>query len=85
MNLEKFVQKNKQFWWYVKNPICLDEQAIIEGVIKYGDMPEVRQLLDILGRKKVAHIFAKQIAGRRTNYDAKTINYFRRYFKHYAK
>lgn len=85
MGLKQFVQKNSRFWWYVKNPLSLDNQAIVEGVIKYGDMKEIRQLIKILGGKKTAEIFTKQIKGSRLNYDAKTINYFKRYFKHYAK
>lgn len=85
MSIKQFIQKNKQFWWYVKDPSKLDESAVVEGVIKYGDMKEIRQLIEILGPQNTARIFAKQAAGKRTNYDAKTINYFKQYFKQYAK
>ncbi len=85
MSIKQFIQKNKQFWWYVKDPTKLDEPAIIEGVIKYGDMKEIRQLIKILGLKNIANIFNKQASGKRSNYDPKTINYFKQYFKQYAK
>lgn len=85
MSREQFIKKNINFWWHVKNPLQLDEEAIIEGVVKYGDMKEIRQLMKIIGSQKVAKIFAKQVGNKRTNYDAKTINYFKQYFKQYAK
>lgn len=85
MSIRQFIQKNKRFWWYVKDPFKLDEKAVVEGVIKYGDMKEIRQLTEILGVRNMARIFASQIKGRRSNYDAKTVNYFKQYFKQYAK
>jgi len=85
MSKEQFVRKNKQFWWYVKNPAKLDEKAIVEGTVKYGDMKEIRQLMKILGAEKTARIFIGQVKGKRSNYDSKTVNYFKQYFKHYAK
>ena len=85
MSLKQFIQKNKQFWWYVKDSTKLDESAIVEGVIKYGDMKEVRQMIGILGLENTARIFSKQSASKRSNYDSKTINYFKHYFKRYAK
>lgn len=85
MSLKQFINKNKQFWWYIKNPLQLDEKAVVEGVIKYGDMKEIRQLIGILGPQNTARIFASQAKSRRSNYDAKTINYFKQYFKQYAK
>lgn len=85
MSKEQFIRKNKQFWWYVKDPAKLDEKAIVEGTVKYGDMKEIRQLMKIFGAEKTARIFSSQIKGKRSNYDAKTINYFKQYFKQYAK
>jgi len=85
MSINQFINKNKQFWWYVKNPLKLDENSIVEGTVKYGDMKEIRQLVHILGAPKIARIFSSQIKAKRVNYDAKTINYFQKYFKRYAK
>ena len=85
MSREQFIKKNKYFWWHVKNPLQLDEKAIIEGTIKYGDMKEIRQLMKIFGPQKTAKIFAGQIGGKRKNYDDRTVNYFKHYFKQYAK
>jgi len=85
MSLKQFIQKNKQFWWYVKDPLKLDNNAVVEGIIKYGDMNDIRQLMKILGAQNTAKIFAGQIRGRRSNYSPKTINYFKQYFKLYGK
>ncbi|MFA5021010.1 MAG: hypothetical protein WC517_03050 [Patescibacteria group bacterium] len=85
MKIKQFIQKNRQFWWYVKDPFQLDESAIVEGTIKYGDMAEIRQLLKILGPENIAKIFINQIKGKRINYDDRTINYFKQYFKQYVQ
>ena len=69
----------------MKDPLKLDERAIVEGVIKYGDMKEIRQLMKVLGVNKIKGIFTSQVRGRRSNYEAKTINYFKLYFNQYAK
>ncbi len=57
----------------------------MEGVIKYGDMKEIWQLIEILGIRNVARIFSSQTKGRRSNYDAKTVNYFKQFFKWHIK
>lgn len=84
MSLKQFIKQNKEFWWYVKDPLKLDDKSIVEGTIRYGDMKEIRQLMKILGANNVARIFARQIRGRRVNYDARTVNYFKMYFKRHA-
>ena len=71
--------------WYVKEPENLSPEAIVEAVLNYGDWDDVKNLFSILGIKKVARIFLKQMRRKRVNYDPKILNYFNLYFTKYAR
>lgn len=85
MTLKQLAIKNRNFWWHVKDPTKLSESAIVEGLLNYGDMKEIKQLIKILGVKKTARIFSRQLKSPRFNYDKKTANYFKLYFKKHAR
>lgn len=71
--------------WYVKNPAELSDESIVEHTLNYGDWDDVQKLIAIMGMKKMARIFKKQISGWRTNYRPEIKNYFDLYFKQYAR
>lgn len=84
MTIQDIIRKKPYLIWYTKNYDSLDENAIVEAVLNYGDWDDVQKIIKILGIKKVAKIFKKQTSGFRTNYDDKTRNYFKLYFKKYS-
>lgn len=84
MTIRNFIKKRPYLVWHVKDLKNLSEEAIVEGVLNYGDFNDVKKVISILGIKKVARIFNKQSRRRRVNYEPKIINYFRLYFKKYA-
>ena len=84
--LYDFISKRKHLIWYVKDYRALNEEAIVEATLNYGDWDDVQRLIRILGMEKVAQIFRKQmITGRqRGNYHRKTRHYFNLYFNKYV-
>lgn len=84
MDIHDFIKKRKYLIWYVKDYDKLDNEAIVEAVLNYGDWDDVQEMIKILGIKKVARIFNKQISYKRINYDDKVKNYFKLYFNKYA-
>lgn len=85
MTINDFIRKRPYLVWYTKNYENLSKEAIVESVLNYGDFDDVKKMISILGLKRTASIFKKQITGRRRiNYDPKTMNYFKLYFKKYA-
>jgi hypothetical protein len=84
MKIHDFIKKRKHLIWYVKDYDSLNEEAIVEAPLNYGDWDDVQTLFEILGIKKVAQIFRKQISGWRTNYAVKTKHFFTLYFNKYA-
>jgi len=79
-----FIKKRPYLIWYVKNYDKLNDESIVEHILNYGDWEDVKKLFSILGVKKTAKIFHKQISGWRTNYDKRIENYFNLYFNKYA-
>ena len=84
MTSKEFIKRRSYLVWYIKDPHLLSKEAIVEAVLNYGDFEDVQKLIQILGIKKVANVFSKQIKHKRNNYNAKTKNYFQLYFKKYA-
>ena len=87
MNKEKkqnFLKKKANLWWWVKDTKVLSNEALLEGVLNYGELSDVLEVFQILGIKKAAEIFKKQIGRKRVNYRPQTLNYFKLYFKSYA-
>ena len=84
MTLQQFIKKRPYLIWYTKNYKGLTEDAILESVLNYGDWDDVQTLFKIIGIKKAAQIFKKQAARKRNNYNLRTRNYFKLFFKKYA-
>lgn len=87
MTIGGFVRKRKYLFWSTKNYDGLSKEAVVEAVLNYGDMKDLRELISFLGMQKVAKIFrekSKKSRVGRQNYDPKIINYFSLYFQKYA-
>ena len=85
MTIQDIIRKKPYLIWYTKNYDSLDESAIVEAVLNYGDWDDVQKIIKILGIKKTAKIFRKQISGFRTNYRPEVKNYFKLYFAKHAR
>ena len=85
MTIQQFIKKRKYLVWYVKDPMKLNNEAIVEAVLNYGDWDDVQEMIEILGIKKTAKIFMKKSNEKRCNYLPDIKNYFNLYFKKYAK
>jgi hypothetical protein len=82
--IQEFIKQRPHLIWYVKDFDKLNDESIVEHTLNYGSWDDVEKLIQILGVKKTAEIFNKQINQRRVNYDAKILNYFKLYFSKYA-
>ena len=84
MTTGDFVRKRKHLFWSTRNYDGLSNEAIVEGVLNYGDMNDVRELIAFLGMKEVAKIFRENTNRARINYRPEVKNYFQLYFQKYA-
>lgn len=86
MTILNFIKKRPYLFWSIsaQDYKHLSKESIIEAVLNYGDFNDVKKMLSILGQKKTAAIFRKQLKQKRNNYDPKIANYFKLYFNKYA-
>lgn len=82
--LQQFLKKRPHLLWYVNKPETVSQEAAVEAVLNYGNMNDVHQLISILGIKRVATIFEKQLKQKRVNYDPEIAHYFKLYFEKHA-
>ncbi len=84
MTTGEFVRKRKHLFWSTKNYDGLSNAAIVEGVLNFGDMDDVRELISLLGMQEVAKIFRENTNRPRINYRPEVRNYFQLFFQKYA-
>ena len=84
MTIHEFIKKRPYLVWHTDDAEHLSEEAIVESVLNYGDFNDVKKLLSILGVKRTARIFRKQLKQKRVNYEPKIIHYFKLYFQKHA-
>lgn len=86
-DLKKFIQEHQQLWWWVPEEakMNLSLNSIVEAVLNYGDLGEIKTLFEIVGIKRAADIFYKSTLNQqRTNYSPEILNFFTLYFKRHA-
>lgn len=86
MTIKEFIKKRKYLVWYVKDVTRLNNEAIVEAVLNYGNWDDVQGLIKILGIKEVARIFRTQTSPNkmRINYRPDIKHFFSLYFKRHA-
>jgi nitric oxide synthase oxygenase domain/subunit len=84
LTIQKFIKQRPHLVWYIKDPGNLNDEAIVEHVLNYGNWGDVQEVIKILGIKTMTEIFNKQINQKRINYDKKILNYFKLYFAAHA-
>ena len=87
--LKNFIRENGALFWYSpedKGETVTDE-LLVETMLNYGSLDQLRDLFKLLGIRTVANIFFHSInlsERRRNNYHELTLNYFTLFFNHYA-
>lgn len=83
--MEKFAKKRPYLFWSTNDYKNLSPAVVLENTLNYGNFDDVKEVFKLIGLKKSAAIFKKQISGKRINYRPEIANYFKLYFKKYAK
>lgn len=83
--MEKFAKKRPYLFWSTNNYKNLSSAVVLENTLNYGNFDDVKEVLKLIGLKKSASIFKKQTEGKRINYRPEIANYFKLYFKKYAR
>jgi len=87
--LKNFIRTNGYLFWYTpedKGETVTDE-LLVEMVLNYGSMDDVKDLFSVMDMQKVAKIFYDSISKsdrRKGNYQELVLNYFTLFFNRYA-
>lgn len=85
--LRDFIAARPHLIWYSKDYDRMDEAAIVEATLNYGNWNDVQKLFRIIGIENAARAFRKQmVTGRqRGNYYPDVAHYFTLYFDKHAR
>lgn len=84
--LLELVLKNKALFWDISETdySSLDEEAIIERLMAYGDMQDIHSLESILSGERLWNTYRRIRSKERVNLEPETINFFDIYLSRYA-
>jgi len=87
--VKKFIEDHQHLFWYSPAPKSetVSDELLVEMVLNYGNMNELRGLFTVMGIRGVAKIFFDSIGKserRKGNYHELTLNYFTLLFNRYA-
>ena len=84
--LKQLILDNAPLFWSVKaeDKLNLSEEVVVETILSYGDIEDIKRLFQIIGIHRVAAIFQSQISYPRNNYHPRTKHFFQLYFNRHA-
>lgn len=84
--IKKFIREHSYLFWYIKEEAKerISLQLLVETVLNYGALEDVKKMFELIGIKKTSEIFFDQINRPRCNYFPKVKNYFSLYFERHA-
>ncbi len=85
--IKKFIREHAALFWYTPEDKKEEISAsfLVETILNYGKLEDIKKLIDVMGIETVADIFFKATAeGRRSNYYKPVQNFFTIYFKRHA-
>jgi len=84
---EKFIRDQRHLFWSVAEDKLsgISDELLVEAVLNYGSLDDVRGLIRLLGLPTTAAVFYKTTANRaRHNYFPEVAHFFNLYFNRHA-
>lgn len=83
----QYIQEHRSLFWSVGDDKLdqISDALLVETILNYGTLEDVRALIALLGLKEVAAVFAKTCKNRpRHNYFPQVANFFDIYFSRHV-
>ena len=82
----KFIEDHQYLFWHSPAPKSetVSDELLVETILNYGTLEQVRGLFKAIGLKKAAAIFNGMTGRKKMNIFPEIHNYFCLYFKKYA-
>lgn len=86
MTREEYIEQHASLFWYTpeakKNEIS--DSLLVETILNYGTMNDVKALFDLMGIEKVADVFFSAKGRQKLNYFPQIYNFFTLVFNRYV-
>ncbi|MBS1640270.1 MAG: hypothetical protein JSR12_09430 [Bacteroidetes bacterium] len=81
-----YITKHKNLFWYTPENKLFDipDSFLVETILNYGSLDDVKELFNLLGIKKVAKTFFSAKERMKLNYYPEIYNFFSLFFAKYA-
>jgi hypothetical protein len=84
--VKDYIRKHQELFWYSpgEKDNTVSDGLLVETIINYGTLEDIRELFGVMGLENVASIF-RQMTGRKAlNIYPELKNYFELYFNKYV-
>ena len=84
--IKAFIKEHSSLFWYTpeKGKENISPELLVEQVLNYGNMDDVRKLLDIMGVQQAANVFFNMQGRKKGNFYPEIYHYFTLFFQKYA-
>jgi len=84
--LKSFIREKSNLFWYIpkEKKEEVNPALLVETILNYGTMNDVRSLIRLMGLEEVSRIFFSARGRQKLNYYPEIYNYFSLLFKKYA-
>jgi hypothetical protein len=84
--IKAFIKENEHLFWYTPKDKKEDisQELLVETILNYGDLNEVKKLIQIIGKEQLGTIFFNLQGRKKLNYYPEIYHFFSLVFKKYA-
>jgi hypothetical protein len=88
--VKAYIRQRGALFWYSPEDKgeTVSDELLVEHILNYGTMDDVRELFRVMGLQRVAEVFFHSVnlsERRRNNYTPVSLNYFTLLFNRYAR
>jgi hypothetical protein len=84
--VKEFIRQHSNLFWYTPEDKKeeISNEVLVETILNYGDMNDVRKLIKIIGMERLSEIFYSLQGRKILNYYPEIYNFFSILIKRYA-
>jgi len=84
--IKQFIREHSNLFWYTPEDKKeeISNELLIETVFNYGDLNDIRQLINILGMEQLSKVFYSLSGRKKLNYYPEIYHFFSILIKRYA-
>jgi hypothetical protein len=84
--IKQFILEHSNLFWYTPEDkkAEISHEFLVETILNYGDLNDVRQLFNIMGIERISEVFSSVQGRKKLNYYPEIYNFLSNLIKKYA-